>query len=307
MFATGVVGTANAVTGGWGNCGGGFTILVMGLLYEALRDGGLSDEQAWRRAFFAPGAAVLAVAAAMRVSADECPRGTLDDAAAAGARAKVTVAASTRGGFANANSWILGVQYAACFGVELHVNNAMAMYFYDRYGLSVGTAGTLASLFGWMNLFARGLGGLASDAANRKLGMRGRLLVHTAYLFAEGAILVAFSYVDALAPAVAALVCFSICVQAAEGTTFAIVPYVAPKSLGAVAGVVGAGGNVGAVAWGLLFMFGSDGAAGYRALGAIIVASSFLSVFIRIDGEGSLFSNDDKKAPDPAPGRDAEA
>ena len=84
-------------------------------------------------------------------------------------------------------------------------------------------------------------------------------------------------------------------------------PYVAPKSLGAVAGVVGAGGNVGAVAWGLLFMFGSDGAAGYRALGAIIVASSFLSVFIRIDGEGSLFSNDDKKAPDPAPGRDAEA
>jgi len=54
-------------------------------------------------------------------------------------------------------------------------------------------------------------------------------------------------------------------------------------------------------------MFGSDGAAGYRALGAIIVASSFLSVFIRIDGEGSLFSNDDKKAPDPAPGRDAEA
>ena len=29
--------------------------------------------------------------------------------------------------------------------------------------------------------------------------------------------------------------------------------------------------------------------------------------FIRIDGEGSLFSNDDKKAPDPAPGRDAEA
>ena len=307
MFATGVVGTANAVTGGWGNCGGGFTILVMGLLYEALRDGGLSDEQAWRRAFFAPGAAVLAVAAAMRVSADECPRGTLDDAAAAGARARVTVAASTRGGFANANSWILGVQYAACFGVELHVNNAMAMYFYDRYGLSVGTAGTLASLFGWMNLFARGLGGLASDAANRRLGMRGRLLVHTAYLFAEGAILVAFSYVDALAPAVAALVCFSICVQAAEGTTFAIVPYVAPKSLGAVAGVVGAGGNVGAVAWGLLFMFGSDGAAGYRALGAIIVASSFLSVFIRIDGEGSLFSNDDKKAPDPAPGRDAEA
>ncbi|KAH8065627.1 hypothetical protein JL721_8181 [Aureococcus anophagefferens] len=66
MFATASSARRTPWTGGWGNCGGGFTIL-MGLLYEALRDGA-SDEQAWRRAFFAPGAAVLAVAAAMRAA-----------------------------------------------------------------------------------------------------------------------------------------------------------------------------------------------------------------------------------------------
>ena len=77
-----------------------------------------------------------------------------------------------------------------------------------------------------------------------------------------------------------------------EGTTFAIVPFVAPNALGAVAGVVGAGGNVGAVAWGLMFMFGSSGPQGYRHLGIIIILSAFLTLGINIRGAGSLFRND---------------
>ena len=84
----------------------------------------------------------------------------------------------------------------------------------------------------------------------------------------------------------------SILTQAAEGTTFAIVPFVAPNALGAVAGVVGAGGNVGAVAWSLMFMFGSSGPQGYRHLGIIIILSSFLTLGINIRGAGSLFRND---------------
>merc|ERR1719353_1406650 len=97
-----------------------------------------------------------------------------------------------------------------------------------------------------MNLFARGLGGYFSDLANAKLGMQGRIIVHTLYLLAEGMILVIFSRVDSIAHAIITLVLFSCCVQAAEGTTYAIVPYVAPKALGSVSGVVRAGGNVGA-------------------------------------------------------------
>ncbi|KAH8043874.1 hypothetical protein JL720_17275 [Aureococcus anophagefferens] len=149
-----------------------------------------------------------------------------------------------------------------------------------------------------MNLFARGLG--ASRPTPRTGGSACGAGSSHARASSPRAQSVAFSYVDALAPAVAALVCFSICVQAAEGTTFAIVPYVAPKSLGAAAGRRRRWRQRVAPLPGGLFMFGSDGAAGYRALGAIIIASSFLSVFIRIDG-APLFSNDDK-GPDPAPG-----
>ena len=257
-----------------------------------LRSAGLSHNQAWRNAFYIPGAIVLVVAAALYAYSDECPQGTLRDAIRAGTRQRQTMRKSARDGLKNLNSWILFAQYAACFGVELHVNNAMAMYFYDEYGLSIGTAGLVASLFGWMNLFARGLGGYCSDLANTNCGMRGRLAVHAVSLLAEGLVLVVFSYVEGVAMAIFTLVVFSIFTQAAEGTTFAIVPFVAPKALGSVAGVVGAGGNVGAVVWGLMFMFGSSGPAGYRHLGGIIIVSAFLTLGINIRGAGSIFRND---------------
>ncbi|CAN0487210.1 unnamed protein product, partial [Hapterophycus canaliculatus] len=62
----------------------------------------------------------------------------------------------------NVNSWLLFLQYAACFGVELTVNNTAANYFSDEFGLSTSKAGLVASLFGLMNLFARSLGGIYS-------------------------------------------------------------------------------------------------------------------------------------------------
>merc|ERR1719353_2804215 len=251
MFAKNVVGAANAMTGGWGNCGGGMAIMIMGYIYEGFRDQGMSQENAWRRSFYIPAVAVVVVAVCMFFFSDECPSGKLSDATAAGKREKVTVKESTRGGFTNLNS--------------------------------------------------RGLGGYFSDLANAKLGMQGRIIVHTLYLLAEGAILVIFSRVDSIAHAIITLVLFSCCVQAAEGTTFAIVPYVAPKALGSVSGVVGAGGNVGAVVWGLMFMFGDAGKTGYRNLGIIIMASAVLSVFIKIKGAGSLFGNDDSTEGDEAP------
>ena len=54
------------------------------------------------------------------------------------------------------------VQYAACFGVELTVNNTAAGYFSNEFGLSTTKAGMVAALFGLMNLFARSLGGVWS-------------------------------------------------------------------------------------------------------------------------------------------------
>merc|ERR1712225_69402 len=59
------------------------------------------------------------------------------------------------------------------------------------------------------------------------------------------------------APAVVALLfCFPVCVQAAEGLSVGIVPYISRPALGVVSGMVGAGGNSGAVAMLNLFFKG---------------------------------------------------
>ena len=54
MFAKNVVGAANAMTGGWGNCGGGMAIMIMGSTFGGFRDQGMSRENAWRRSFTSP-------------------------------------------------------------------------------------------------------------------------------------------------------------------------------------------------------------------------------------------------------------
>ena len=46
---------------------------------------------------------------------------------------------------------------------------------------------------------------------------------------------------------------FGLCLKMANGATYSIVPFVNPKAVGSVAGIVGAGGNVGAMMIGFLF------------------------------------------------------
>ena len=149
--------------------------------------------------------------------------------------------------------WALFVVYAACFGVELTINNIAAIYFFDQFDLDLATAGLIAGLFGLMNLFARTLGGVFSDLFARGSGLKGRVRWLFVAMLCEGIALMGFAQMQTLAVAIAIMLIFSLFVQMAEGATFGVVPFVNPRALGAVAGIVGAGGNAGAVAAGFLF------------------------------------------------------
>src|ERR1700712_1042155 len=60
MFAPNIVGTANAVAGGWGNLGGGVTQVVMPLVAAAFVALGYVDKaNSWRYAMILPGAILL--------------------------------------------------------------------------------------------------------------------------------------------------------------------------------------------------------------------------------------------------------
>lgn len=194
---------------------------------------------------------------------------------------EVSTIASFRSGFFNRNTWILFFQYAGCFGVEITMNNATAMYFREEFGQTSESAAAIASIFGWMNLFARGAGGFLSDKANDRMGMRGRILAQAVLLVMEGILVMVFAQTATLDLAIVAMIFFSIFVQAAEGTSFGIVPYIDPPHTGSVTGIVGAGGNVGAVAFGMGFRE-LDYKSAFIIMGITILVSASLSPFIKI-------------------------
>ena len=294
MFTKEVVGTANALVGGWGNLGGGVTQLVMGSVLFPLFKLGMSAEMAWRTVCIVPAAVGISVGLLILKISDDAPKGNYKDMKKHGTMAEVSAAASFRAGAMNFNTWILFIQYACCFGVELTMNNAAALYFREQFLLNTESAAAIASLFGWMNLFARGVGGYLSDKANAKMGMRGRLWWQTICLILEGIMVFIFANSKSLAASIVVMVIFSSFVQAAEGSSYGIVPYVDPPATGSIAGIVGAGGNTGAVCFGLGFRQ-LDYLNAFYLMASCIVASGFLSVFICIKGHAGLLTGEDSE------------
>lgn len=294
MFTKEVVGTANALCGGWGNLGGGVTQLIMGsVLFPIFREIYGDSEKAWRTVCVIPAIVAFCHGIALYKFSDDAPKGNYSDLKKHGNMPEISAAASFRTGAVNFNTWILFIQYACCFGVELTMNNAAALYFKDEFGQSTESAAAIASIFGWMNLFARGLGGYFSDIANTKMGMRGRLWTQTILLACEGALVLIFANSNSLAGAIVIMIFFSLFVQAAEGSSYGIVPYVDPPSTGSISGIVGAGGNTGAVGFGLGFRQLSYKDA-FLIMGFSILGSSLLSVFISIKGYSSLLWGKDQ-------------
>jgi NNP family nitrate/nitrite transporter-like MFS transporter len=182
--------------------------------------------------------------------------------------------------------WALFVIYAACFGIELTINNIAALYYHDYFHLDVGTAGLLAGLFGLMNIFARTLGGMFSDRLAKAAGLRGRVWFLGGVLFLEGIALIIFSRIPVLGLAVVAMITFSLFVQMSEGATYGIVPFVNKKAVGSVAGIVGAGGNAGAVCAGFLFRVESLATQdALLILGTLVAIASGLTLAVRFSPE----------------------
>lgn len=295
MFSGKVVGTANATSAGWGNLGGGVTQAVMPQIYNLMVVFGASKSNAWRFAMIIPGVALVITGVALYFLTDDLPQGNYADLQKAGKKEKTNPFLAIFKAATNWRCWILFLLYAGCFGVELVMNGNLAVYFSSEsegFGLDQGLAGLVASLFGLMNLFARSVGGILSDFLSARYGMRGRLWAFFIVQFCEGLLFILFSRIKIIGAAIPALIGFSMFVQMAEGATFAIVPYVQPSATGSVSGIVGAGGNVGAVV-GNLFLnskvdFGI--ADGFRNLGFVVVGTSLLIPLLWWPEHGSMFT-----------------
>lgn len=277
MFSSRIVGTANATAAGWGNLGGGVTQMVMPLLFSAFLSLGTGAWWSWRLAMVVPGIALFLTGIAYYFLTTDTPDGDFS---------RVSSRANAGEAFLEAcrdpRVWALAVAYAACFGMELTVDNIAALYFVDYFHLSLATAGVVAGSFGMMNLFARALGGIVSDRCHQRWGLRGRSVLLSATLALEGLAFIAFSQARWLPLAIAAMLITGLFIKMSNGATYSVVPFVNRRALGAVSGIVGAGGNVGAVLAGFLFKTQSlTWPQALFILGLVVAASASLALLVR--------------------------
>ena len=287
MFAPNCVGTANATSAGWGNLGGGVTQMIMPMIFSAFLVMGYTKAVSWRLSMVVAGLICLLTGIAYYFLTTDLPDGNFKELRA---RGELQIAKKNKGAFWSAvkdyRVWSLFLIYAACFGIELTINNVAAIYYMDEFKLGLKTAGLVAGLFGLMNIFARTLGGFISDRFVRKGGLRGRVRWLFIALFVEGLMLMLFSQMRVIALAIPVMIVFSLFVQMSEGATYSVVPFINKKALGAVAGIVGAGGNAGAVAAGFLMRTKDlSYRQGFLILGLIVVICAFGAVLVRFSPE----------------------
>ncbi|CAG8482927.1 2964_t:CDS:2 [Paraglomus brasilianum] len=318
MFDSNVVGSANAIAGGWGNMGAGITYLLMPVIMQWFVDGGRSTHDAWRLTLVVPACLLIVVGIACLLFTDDCPEGKwknrgklveeekiveVHDAGDVDKEKKATTIEPANKqstatapptsklrafyiALSNPNVWVLMVMYSCTFGVELAVDNVLADFLFNHFHLTQKTAGLIGSLFGLMNLFSRATGGFLSDFASSRLGIRGRLLVQLLIMFFGGLFLFLFKFaVTTLTGAIIVLVIFSYFVQAGCGSSFGIVPFVNPAVSGAISGLVGAGGNIGGLIFTIIFKkYSEDTPTAFMVIGCVVMTVAFTAFTLKVDG-----------------------
>ncbi|KAG0329007.1 High-affinity nitrate transporter 2.1 [Podila horticola] len=329
MFSSNIVGTANAICGGFGNMGAGVSYFLIPLIYNAIALG-LPPHQAWRVTFVVPACLCILMAAADYFLGDDCPENAWkdrnsslenydvdkhgmprtasdcdsiqssesDDKKTSGQKETLsnTVSAPSPAPsvvmdlllqLKNPAVLILMIQYGCAFGLELAVDNMIGEFFHEHFGLSQTTSGMLGSIFGLMNLFSRASGGMLADYVNTLIGegIQGRMLVHFTILILEGAFIIGFSFaIGSLSSSIVVLILFSYFVQAGCGTTFSIVPFANPKSIGAVYGLVGAGGSIGSIVFNYIFkVYGNNYIDAFRVIGYTALLAALLTLLLKIE------------------------
>jgi MFS transporter, NNP family, nitrate/nitrite transporter len=287
MFAPNVVGTANAMAAGWGNMGGGVTLMVMPLVFVAFTGIGYLDADAWRYSMVVPGAALMIMGFVYYYFTYDTPAGNLKDLPKQEAEAVADKTLKSKNSFWLAckdhRVWMLFLAYGACFGIEITIDNIATLYFVDNFHLGLKEAGIIAGLFGMMNIFARALGGIFGDKAGNKFGLQGRIIILSIFLLLEGLGIILFSHIDVLMWAIVTMLVFALFLKMSNGATYSVVPFINRNAIGTVSGIVGAGGNVGAVLAGLLF---TSEELNYRQslfiIGIAVVCISIVSLFLSL-------------------------
>src|SRR3546814_12989795 len=104
--------------------------------------GFVSDTDSWRLAMVVPGSILLVMAFVYHRYTADTPAGNFKDLEKADAavrpkKGKTALVVTLR----DYRIWVLTLAYAACFGIEITVDNVAALFFIDSFGTSLIKSG----------------------------------------------------------------------------------------------------------------------------------------------------------------------
>lgn len=233
MFSGQVVGLANGLAAGWANVGAGVTQVVMPIVYSSLiTTFDIPESTAWRVSFIFPAMFQTLTAILVLLFGTDQPEAQYrgqkptEPKDSTHGRSFIWVLLN---GLRNYRGWVLGLAYGYAFGVELTVDNMIAEYFYDRFGVNIRMAGMIAASFGVANCVSRPIGGIMSDRLGKRFGMRGRLWGLWTVQTTAGLLCILLGRIGSLWGSFAVMCLFSFFCQAASGLIFGVVPFVSKR------------------------------------------------------------------------------
>jgi len=201
--------------------GGGLTHIAMPLFFDALvKNYGHSPQQAWRLAFYLPGALHLFMGAAVMLLGQDMPDGRTEAVRVADGRSvKGDVGwPAWRAAVLNYRTWILTLVYAVTFGVEIAVDNVLSKYFQNHFSLTQTVGGGIAAVSGLLNIVSRPSGGVVSDLVSARHGHRARVTWLFVSAFLGGLFMLLFGALPVGLPAgIVLMVLYSFLYEQGEG------------------------------------------------------------------------------------------
>ncbi|CAH1791327.1 unnamed protein product [Owenia fusiformis] len=151
------------------------------------------------------------------------------------------------------------------------------------------TASLITSIFNLMNLFACFTGGFFSDLLAKRFSLSGRLMIHLLFLAMHGSLMILFGHMENLPIAIAVLILWSFCYQNTQGTNFGLEPFIWPKRVGLVSGIIAMGATSGSICWNLLWRYSLDNMSRYYTIvGSVALCSSLLTILVFVGGYNML-------------------
>eukprot|EP01083_Nonionella_stella_P073294 198092_1 len=283
FFADRLIGIANGTSAGWGNFGGGVAAIFMPYLASHYNI-------SWRYLTFISASLLLIPILLYYLKTKDTPKGNVSDTNNIWTTSHLFNLTALGHTCRDYRTWIFFIIYASCFGVEITILSFMKDYLHQQFNLSLVAAGSFVFMFSSLNLFARSVGGFATDMLYRKYGIQGRVYTLCLVLIAESIFLLLFSFgghIDLMYSLVTMLF-FSFYVQCAEGITYAIVPFLGYNIAGKVGplyGIVGAGGNFGSFLFSITLFWKLDYHHAFLILSFFVFITALLTLCVRFSPE----------------------